>query len=45
MVRANAIWKRALAEFTPPPIDAGIREAIEEFRARSAASGGASIEE
>jgi trimethylamine--corrinoid protein Co-methyltransferase len=45
MVRANAIWKRALAEFAPPPIDASIREAIEDFRARTAALGGASIEE
>jgi trimethylamine--corrinoid protein Co-methyltransferase len=30
-VRANAIWKRMLAEYEAPPIDPGIDEALNEF--------------
>ena len=36
--RANAIWKRQLAEFTPPPLDAGIEAALEDFVDRRKAS-------
>ena len=43
--RANAIWKRKLAEFTPPPMDPAVREALAEYRAKALAAGGASLEE
>ncbi|MCC5986645.1 MAG: trimethylamine methyltransferase family protein [Pararhodobacter sp.] len=36
--RANALWKRQLAEFTPPPLDAGTDEALRDFVARRKAS-------
>jgi trimethylamine--corrinoid protein Co-methyltransferase len=29
--RANGIWKRLLAEYTPPPMDAATREALDTF--------------
>jgi trimethylamine--corrinoid protein Co-methyltransferase len=29
--RANGIWKRLLAEFEPPPMDAGVRESIDAY--------------
>lgn len=32
--RANGVWKQLLAEFEPPPLDAGRREAIDAFVAR-----------
>jgi len=32
--RANTIWKRLLAEFEPPPMDLGTREALDDFVAR-----------
>ena len=32
--RATLIWKKLLAEFAPPPLDAGVREAIAEYVAR-----------
>ncbi len=32
--RANTIWKQLLEEYEPPPLDEGIREALEEFVAR-----------
>ena len=32
--RANAIWKRLLAEYEPPPLDPGIVAAIDDFVAR-----------
>jgi trimethylamine--corrinoid protein Co-methyltransferase len=32
--RANAIWKELLAEYEPPPLDAGIRDALEDYVAR-----------
>ena len=39
--RANLIWKRTLAEFTPPPLDPGRAEALTEFVTRRRAEGGA----
>ena len=32
--RANAIWKRRLAEYEEPPIDAGVREAVIDYAER-----------
>ena len=32
--RANMIWKRRLAEYTPPPLDDAIRAELDEFVAR-----------
>jgi len=32
--RANAIWKRLLAEYVPPTLDPGVVEAIDDFVAR-----------
>ncbi|HNB25965.1 MAG TPA: trimethylamine methyltransferase family protein [Alphaproteobacteria bacterium] len=40
--RANTIWKQLLAEFTPPPIDPAIDEALKDFVARRKAEGGVS---
>ncbi len=39
--RANGIWKQVLADFTPPPVDPGIAEAIGEFVERRIGEGGA----
>ena len=36
--RANAIWKRMLAEYEPPPIDPAVDEALMEFMIRRKAS-------
>ena len=36
--RANRAWKKKLAEFEPPPLDAGIDEALRDFVARRKAS-------
>jgi trimethylamine--corrinoid protein Co-methyltransferase len=38
--RANAIWKQALAEYQPPPLDAAVTEALEAFVARRKEEGG-----
>jgi trimethylamine--corrinoid protein Co-methyltransferase len=38
--RANAIWKQALAEYQPPPLDAAVKEALEAFVARRKEEGG-----
>jgi len=38
--RANAVWKRLLAEFEPPPLEASRREAIEDYVARRKREGG-----
>jgi trimethylamine--corrinoid protein Co-methyltransferase len=38
--RANAIWKQALAEFTPPELDPGIDEALKTFVAKRKEAGG-----
>jgi trimethylamine--corrinoid protein Co-methyltransferase len=40
--RAHGIWRRRLAEFEPPPVDAGVAEALDDFVARRTAAGGAS---
>ena len=34
--RANGIWKRLLAEYSPPPMDEGVREALDAFVERRA---------
>ncbi|MFK5977901.1 MAG: trimethylamine methyltransferase family protein [Rhizobiaceae bacterium] len=39
--RANGIWKKILAEFTPPPMDEGIREELETFVEKRREEGGA----
>jgi len=39
--RANEIWKRALAEYEPPPLDEAIAAELEEFVERRTAEGGA----
>ncbi|MES2540498.1 MAG: trimethylamine methyltransferase family protein [Pseudomonadota bacterium] len=39
--RANRIWKDLLAHYEEPPLDEGIREALEDFVARRRAEGGA----
>ncbi len=39
--RANAIWKRTIAEFEPPPLDIARREAIDAFVERRTREGGA----
>ena len=36
--RANGAWKKALAEYQPPPIDPGIDEALREFIEKKKAS-------
>ncbi|HEY7690168.1 MAG TPA: trimethylamine methyltransferase family protein [Dongiaceae bacterium] len=38
--RANAIWKQALAEFQPPPLDPAIDEALKAFIAKRKEQGG-----
>jgi trimethylamine--corrinoid protein Co-methyltransferase len=37
---ANAIWKQLLAEYTPPPIDPAIDEALKAYVAKRKAEGG-----
>ncbi len=32
--RANAIWKQMLKDYEPPPIDPGVKEALEDFVAK-----------
>jgi len=39
--RANTIWKKTLADFTPPPLDPGRAEALADFVARRREEGGA----
>ncbi len=36
--RAHAIWKRKLSEFEPPPVDASVAEALDDFAARRTAA-------
>ena len=36
--RANRRWKKALAEYQAPPLDAAIDEALQDFMARSKAA-------
>ncbi len=38
--RANAIWKRLLADYTPPPLDPAAGEALDDYVARRKAAGG-----
>jgi trimethylamine--corrinoid protein Co-methyltransferase len=38
--RANAIWKQALTDFQPPPLDPAIDEALKEFVAKRKEQGG-----
>ena len=38
--KANALWKRALAEYREPPIDPGISEEIDAFVSRRVVEGG-----
>ena len=33
--RANALWKKRLAEFQPPPLDAGLRDGLTDFIAKT----------
>ena len=39
--RANRLYKAVLADFTPPPLDPAIREALDDFVLRRTAEGGA----
>ncbi|MEO0911887.1 MAG: trimethylamine methyltransferase family protein, partial [Pseudomonadota bacterium] len=39
--RANRTWKAILAEYTPPPMDAAVREELGAFVERRKAEGGA----
>lgn len=39
--RANRIWKDLLASYEPPPLDPGIREAVQDYVTRRKAEGGA----
>ncbi|HEX6572197.1 MAG TPA: trimethylamine methyltransferase family protein [Steroidobacteraceae bacterium] len=41
--RATEIWKRVLAEYSPPPLDADVREAIDAYVARRSAELGAPL--
>ena len=41
--RANAIWKRMLAEYEAPPIDPGVDEALHEYIARRKADAGLEV--
>ncbi len=43
--RANRLWKKALADYQPPPIDSGIAEELDSFLARRVAEGGAKMED
>ena len=38
--KANALWKRALVEYQPPPLDAAIAEEIDAFVAKRIEAGG-----
>ena len=38
--RANRLWKRALADYEPPPLDDAIRSELEDFVSRRVAEGG-----
>jgi trimethylamine--corrinoid protein Co-methyltransferase len=36
--RANKVWKKMLAEYVAPPLDAGVDEALREFVAKAKAA-------
>ena len=38
--KANKVWKQLLGEYEPPPLDAGIAEAVADYVARRKAGGG-----
>ncbi|MGH6959493.1 MAG: trimethylamine methyltransferase family protein [Dongiaceae bacterium] len=38
--KANAVWKRLLADYQPPPLDPAAAEVLDEFVARRKAAGG-----
>jgi trimethylamine--corrinoid protein Co-methyltransferase len=38
--RANRIWTQLLADYTPPPLDPAIDEALRDYVARRKAEGG-----
>ncbi len=40
MQRSNALYKQALNEYTPPPMDAGVKEALDAFVDRRLREGG-----
>jgi trimethylamine--corrinoid protein Co-methyltransferase len=39
--KANTLWKQALAEYEPPPLDPGVVEELDAFVARRTEEGGA----
>ena len=39
--RANGIWKKVLADFTPPPLDVAVSDALEDYVQRRRRAGGA----
>jgi trimethylamine---corrinoid protein Co-methyltransferase len=39
--RANRLYKKVLEDFTPPPLDPAIREAVDDFVRRRTTEGGA----
>ncbi|MDH3450899.1 MAG: trimethylamine methyltransferase family protein, partial [Gammaproteobacteria bacterium] len=41
MERTHALYRRLLDEYQPPPLDEGVREALDEFVAKRTAEGGA----
>jgi trimethylamine--corrinoid protein Co-methyltransferase len=41
--RATGIWKRLLAEYTPPPLDPAVREAVDDYIARRCVELGAEL--
>lgn len=43
--RAHQVWQEWLRDFEPPPIDAAVREELDEFVARRTAEGGAPPEQ
>ena len=42
--RANAVWKKVLADFEPPAMDVAVRDELDSFIERRTAEGGAPIE-
>jgi trimethylamine--corrinoid protein Co-methyltransferase len=42
--KANAVWKKALAEYTEPPMDSAIADELEDFVARRIREGGEPVD-
>ena len=42
-LRANALYKQTIADFTPPPIDPAVAEELQAFKEKREAEGGAEI--